>query len=311
MRKILGPALAATIFAGGLIAAGPAAADEPLFGYVYTTDLLPKGKWEVEQWITDREGQAYGRFHHIDFRTEAEYGLQDNFQVSAYLNYSYADAAFNSVRHLTEGIEIPYDHNPNTPFSRARFDGVSLEAIYRVMSPYIDPFGLAFYIEPEIGSRESGVEFRTIVQKNFLEDRLVFAGNFWVEFERESGSNLVPPGSTVVPSGGKDSATYAEFDLGVSYRFISNWSVGLEFRNHNEFDGWTLNPAHQDHAAFFLGPDIHWAGQRWFATLALLHQLPVADTYTSEQTAELHNGYLYGDEHTTWDGIRLKVGYTF
>ena len=36
-----------------------AQASEPLFGYLYTTDILPKGRWELEQLITDREGQAH------------------------------------------------------------------------------------------------------------------------------------------------------------------------------------------------------------------------------------------------------------
>src|SRR3954471_3982484 len=78
-------------------------ADEPLFAYVYTTDLLPKHKWEVEQWITDREGQAHGRFHHLDMRTEIEYGLEDNLQLAVYANYRYANESGNSVRGLTEG----------------------------------------------------------------------------------------------------------------------------------------------------------------------------------------------------------------
>jgi len=63
-----------------------------------------KVKLEVEQWITGREGQAFGHFHHIDMATEVEYGLEDNLQVSAYVNYMYADEAANSVRRLTEGI---------------------------------------------------------------------------------------------------------------------------------------------------------------------------------------------------------------
>jgi len=50
--------LSALAFTSAIIALGPAAgarADEPLFGYTYTTDLLPPGKWEIEQWATDRE----------------------------------------------------------------------------------------------------------------------------------------------------------------------------------------------------------------------------------------------------------------
>jgi len=296
----------------GIVAAGLAAgarADEPLFGYVYTTDLLPKGKWEVEQWVTDREGQAYGHFHHIHFSTELEYGLEDNLQVAFYVNSQYADESSNSVRRLTEGIEIPWNHDPAKPYSAWGFDGFSAEVVYRVMSPYLDPVGLAFYVEPEISSTDSGLELRAIVQKNFLDDRLVLAGNFWVEFEREAGSNLVVPGSMDIPDGAKDEATMAEFDLGASWRFMPNWSIGLEFRNHNEYAGWTLNHSHQDHTAFFLGPNIHYGGERWFFTLSALRQIG-AVTFTDEQHAEMKGGLLYGDEHTTWDGIRFKLGYT-
>lgn len=298
--------------AAGLLAVGMTAgawADEPLFGYVYTTDLLPKGKWEVEQWVTDREGQAYGHFHHIHFSTELEYGLEDNLQVALYVNSQYADESFNSVRHLTEGIEIPWNHDPTKPYSAWGFDGFAAEVVYRVMSPYLDPIGLAFYIEPEISSTDSGLELRAIVQKNFLDDRLVLAGNFWVEFEREAGSNLVVPGSMDSPDGAKDEATMAEFDLGASWRFMPNWSIGLEFRNHNEYAGWTLNHSHQDHTAFFLGPNIHYGGERWFFTLSALRQIG-AVAFTDEQRAEMKGGLLYGDEHTTWDGIRFKLGYT-
>lgn len=299
--------MAASFALAGMVSA--ACADEPLFGYVYTTDLLPKGKVEIEQWITDREGQAFGRFHHVDMSTEIEYGLEDNLQISLYTNYMYADEAGNSVRHLTEGIEIPFNHDPARPYRAVRFDGFSFEAVYRVMSPYLDPVGLAFYVEPEFGPFDSGLELRAIVQKNFLDDRLVLAGNFWVEFEREAGSNLVVPGSTDIPDGAKSNATMAEFDLGISWRFAPNWSAGLEFRNHNEFEGWTLDHAHQEHTAFFLGPNIHYGGERWFFTLSALRQIG-AVAFNDDQRAEMRGGLLFGDEHSAWDGIRLKIGYT-
>jgi len=288
----------------------PARADEPLFGYVYTTDLLPQGRWELEQWFTDREGQASGHFHHVDMSTEAEYGVLDNLQMSLYLNYMYANEFDNSVRGLTEGIEIPWDHDPTQPYSSARFDGVSVEAIYRVLSPYIDPIGLAFYVEPELGFYESGVEMRAIAQKNFLDDLMVLAFNIWVEPDREVSSNLVVPGSDDIPDGSWSTNTYAEADLGLSYRFAAHWSAGIEFRNHNEFRGLSLSHANQDHTAFFFGPNIHYAAEHWFFTLSILRQLG-AIAYTDEQRAEIANGLLYGDEHTTWDGIRLKVGFPF
>jgi hypothetical protein len=295
---------------GASLVAGAASADEPLFGYVYTTDLLPKGKWEVEQWATDNDGQAHGYYHGLDGRTEVEYGLRDNIQVSLYWNYAYIDASRNSVRGLTEGQDIKASHDPTHQFSNIHNDGFSTEVVWRVLSPYTAPVGLAFYAEPEWGPKEYGIELRGIVQKNFMDDRLVLAANAWVEFEREAGTNLGLPGSEEGPDGAKADATYLEFDLGASYRFRPNWSFGLEFRNHNEYDGFNLDHSHQDHAAFFFGPNIHWAGQRWFFTLSALRQLG-AIAYTPDQKAELYHGLLYGDEHTAWDGIRLRVGRTF
>ena len=52
------------------IGAPAAHADEPLFGYVYTTDILPKGKGEVEAWSTSREGRSQGRYHLWQGRAE-------------------------------------------------------------------------------------------------------------------------------------------------------------------------------------------------------------------------------------------------
>jgi hypothetical protein len=285
-------------------------ASEPLFGYMYTTDLLPKGKFELEQWITDRDGQVSGHFHHFDMSTELEYGVSDHFQVAFYLKYMYANESANSVRGKTEGIEIPYNHNPDEPYSQFRIDGVSLEFMYRVLSPYVDPVGLAFYIEPEFGGYSKGIELRGILQKNFLDDLLVLDANVWVEYECEDGSNLVDPGSTDIPDGVASNATYAEIDLGASYRFATGWTAGLEFRDHNEFGGLSLNRSDQDHMALFLGPNIHYASQNWFFTLSLLRQL-TAFAYTAEQQAQTAYGRLYGNEHTNWDGIRLKVGFPF
>ena len=310
MRRHVGWAVGVAAAATLLGVAGGARADEPLFGYVYTTDLLPKGKAEVEQWVTDREGQAHGHYHDFEASTEVEYGLTNNIQVSFYTNYTYIDAKNNSVLGLTEGNDIKASHNPYHTYSDTHLDGFSSEVIWRVLSPYKDPIGLAFYVEPEWGAKEYGVELRAIAQKNFMDDRLVLAGNAWIEFEQEAGSNLGANGAEEGADGAKAAATYLEYDLGASYRFIPNWSFGLEFRNHNEYDGYSIAHSKQDHTAFFLGPNIHYGGERWFFTLSVLRQLG-AIGYTDDQKAQLYHGLLYGDEHTTWDGIRLRVGRTF
>lgn len=300
----------AAFVSASLVFSTAAHAGEPLFGYLYTTDTLPKGKVEVEQWITDREGQAHGHYHGLNFRTEAEVGATNNLQLSLYKNYTYIDAANNSVEGYTEGSDLPPDHNGLTPYRGWHSDGVSFEGTWRVRSPYTHNGGVGFalQLEYETGPKEKGLEFRIIAQKNFLQDRLVVVSNTWIEFEKEQGSNLGNVTSGDAPSFVKDKATYLEQDLGVSYRFRPKWSAGVELRNHNEFGGWGLSD--QDHTAFFLGPNIHYGGERWFATLSALYQIG-AHAFSDDQRAQMYHGKLYGDEHTTWDGIRLIFGRTF
>ena len=183
-------------------------------------------------------------------------------------------------------------------------------SIYRVLSPYLDPVGLALYVEPELGTWESGVEGRIILQKNFMDDLMVLAMNAWVEFDREQSSNLGATSIADVPDMSWSNNTYGEIDLGLSYRFAPHWSAGVEFRNHNEWRGWTLAATSQDHTAFFAGPNIHYAAEKWFFTFSVLRQLH-SIAYTPDQREQMLNGLLYGDEHTAWDGIRLKVGFPF
>ena len=61
-----------------------ARADEAIFAWTYTTDLLPKGRWEFEQWVTSRWEKEHGTYSVLDFREELEYGLTDNFQIALY-----------------------------------------------------------------------------------------------------------------------------------------------------------------------------------------------------------------------------------
>jgi hypothetical protein len=69
-----------------------ASADEAIFAWTYTTDLLPKGRWEFEQGVTSRWEKEHGTYSALDFREELEYGLTDDFQIALYLNHHYVDA---------------------------------------------------------------------------------------------------------------------------------------------------------------------------------------------------------------------------
>ncbi|NBV06787.1 MAG: hypothetical protein EBS06_06085 [Proteobacteria bacterium] len=289
-----------------------ARADEPVFGYIYTTDLNPKGTTQFEQKIDDRYGQAHGSYNNVKMQSEIEHGVTDSFQAALYINYSFINAKKNSVAGTTEGIDIPANHNPDNSFHASRYDSFSIELIKRVLSPYTDPIGLAFYFEPTLGPRERELEGKVILHKNFLDDQLITAANITISYEQEKTSSMfgTQPGDDDYQDPHWEKAAMLDFSAGVSYRFIPNWFFGVEYRNHNEFGGtWRMSRATQEHTAHFLGPVLHYGGRKFFATLGFRYQIG-ANAF-GEQKAETYHGKVYGDEHTRVDGIRLILGYPF
>ena len=300
------------LFAAAFLASISAVeADEPVFGYIYTTDLNPKGATQFVQKIDDRYGQAHGTYNNIKMQSEIEHGVTDNFQAALYINYSSINAKNNSTSGTTEGIDIPANHDPSKSFHDFRYDSFSTEFIYRVLSPYKDAIGLAFYFEPTIGAREREIESKIILHKNFLDDQLITAINITASYEQEKVSSAFDSSSGdegEKPEWAK--AAVLDFTAGASYRFMPSWFLGVEYRNHNEFGGtWRMSRATQEHTAHFLGPVLHYGGRRFFATLGFRYQ--IAANGFGEQKSEMRGNKVYGDEHTTFDGIRLILGYPF
>ena len=273
-------------------------AHEAVFGYSYTTDTLPQGRWELEQTYWGKFGKAQGDYANSLFRTELEYGVTDNFQTAFYVNTRHVYASQNNQDGTTGGEDVPDDADPNSSFNDFKFDSVSLEAFYRVLSPYKDPVGLAVYIEPAVGPDKFELESKLILQKNFLDDRLVFAINTtWaLEWEQEEEE--------------ADWEREMEWEntFGASYRFMNNWWGGVEFRNHQEFEAFRITE--MEHSAYFLGPTIHYGGKNFWTTTTLLFQLPVARGLKEDQRAEIVDGKIFGKEHENVE-LRIKVGFPF
>ena len=272
---------------GALATALTARADENLMGYSYGAETLPKGKWEAYSWTTARIGKDEGRYLGLDVRQELEYGITDRLQASLYFNerYNYAKNAAGS------GEAIP-------DINSFGFDGTQLAFKYNVLSPYKDKFGLAFYLEPGYsriekitGERgtEYELEYKVILQKNFLDDTLVAQLNLTGEsaWERAEGESEYETELALEASGG------------LSYRFARNWWVGLESRVHTEL------PEYEkfEHVAWFLGPNIHYGGKKWWATLTVLPQV-------AGWPDERGKGGKFLAEHEQVE-VRLKVGYNF
>ncbi len=315
MTNGLGGRLGAVLaLALGLGLGQAAHADEPLFGYLYTTDTLPKGKSEVEVWSTLREGRSQGDFHLWEGRTEVSYGLTDNLQLSGYLNLAYANVFHNVPSGETAPPEVFADYSvgANERMNRGRFEGVSGEAVYRVLSPYTDPVGLAVYVEPTIGPRTRELESRLILQKNFHDDRVVLAANVTVgqEWRYLQGDPTADP-ATADFRDHWDKETDVNFGVAASYRFRPNWSAGLELLNEREFAGLNpFDPSKRTNMAFYVGPNLHFGGEHFFVTGTFLVQLGAAKDYANPAPGFIVDGITNADDFEKYR-LRIKVGSYF
>ena len=296
--------------------AAPALADEPLFGFVYTTDLLPKGQREVEQWATLREGALAGDFHVVQARTEFSYGMTDRFQLSGYLNLSWADVYHNipsgedgpagDLRRLLRRPQQTLQSLPPRSFS-------GRGALPESPAPTPSPLGVAVYIEPSLGPRTMELENRLILQKNFLDDKLVFAFNTTVGFEMRElhGDPEAEPTSADFVDHW-DHETDVNFGVAGSYRFARNWSAGLEFQNEREWAGFDPFAASQrTNVAYYTGPTLHYANQHFFFTGTVLFQLPWAEDLADDRADSFVVGGITNADDFENLRVRLKFGYFF
>ncbi|MES2136422.1 MAG: DUF6662 family protein [Pseudomonadota bacterium] len=276
------------------LAATPARADENYFGYSYGSETVPKGGTEAYLWATDRRGKGQGKYSAQDYRLELEHGFTDRFQVSGYLNFESHD-----VRGLEPGFE---DVKRGLGFK-----GVQTAFKYAVLSPYKDGIGLAFYVEPGwsrinslTGERgtEYELELKAILQKNFLDDRLIWVGNltFEPEWEKEVEIDAV--------SGAREvewkKEAVLEASTGLAYRVASNWMLGVEGRYTSIYPDWTKQFDRETYAVS-AGPAIHYAGRKWWFTATYLPQLFGRPSPIGSRAL---------DEYEKRE-LRLKVGYNF
>ncbi|HEU4622892.1 MAG TPA: DUF6662 family protein [Burkholderiaceae bacterium] len=270
-----------------IVAPTTAHADENYFGYVYGAETLPAGGLELYQWVTRRANKGQGHYTAYDFETELEYGVTDRFQVSGYLMFERYDIA---------GLQDRGFEDTQRDFV---FSGAKASMKYNFLSPYKDPFGFAVYFEPGFkryekvpGTKvnEQFVEFKAIAQKNFLNDQLVTAYNATLEFARRQDRG--------VADAEVGSEVEWEQTLGASYRVASNWFAGIEGRMHSEWP-----EGRKEHQAYFLGPNVHYGGKRWWFTLTWLPQI-------SGKPRDDRSDRLHFSEHEKAEW-RLKVGYHF
>jgi hypothetical protein len=269
------------------VGAASARADENYFGYSYGTETLPKGSWEFYNWVTWRTSKGAGSYNALDLQQELEYGITDRFQASLYLNERY---------HAIDGVGSPADRD------QFAFQGVQASLKYAFLSPYKDPLGLALYVEPGYSriSKGSGrlqdqwsLETKAMFQKNFLDDQLIAVLNISPEFE------------VAKKKGERHWENELEFEVtsGLTYRVAPKWYVGFETRYNSKYADF---PAVVDREAwaFFVGPVVHYAAERWWVTMTALPQVGGAPNDGARSAA------LNLDEYEKFE-LRIKTGFDF
>lgn len=280
-------------FTGLCALATPAYADEQYFGYVYSSDVLGKGATEAEFWATDRRGKAEGHFDAQDYRIELEHGFTNRLTVAGYANLA---------RHDIRGLEPDFE-NTDRDFA---FRGLSAEFKYNVLSPYKDGLGLTLYTEPAWSRIHAGgekgteleLELKAIVQKNFLDDRLIWASNFTFEPEWEKEKEVDATTGNTESEWEKE--LKLEVSTGLSYRIAPGWYAGVEGRYASVYPHWT-DGLHRETYAVFAGPSLHYAAKKWWFTATYLPQLFGKPSPGGSRAL---------DEYEKRE-VRLKVGYNF
>lgn len=289
-----------------------AQADESLWLYTKGTDTRPKGTFEAKFSNISRIGKDSGDYKFHDMRPELEYGITDRLTVSIEAMFFKHDYSVNDPE-----LQPMYDTQggEDERFKQTQFGGYEVSFKYNVLSPYKDAFGLSLGLGYErrekyrldgAGVNQNSYVTSIFLQKNFLDDTLVVAGNLKTEFERRKSPGVL------------EEEISLDMSVGVSYRFSPRWFVGMEWRQQSDY----LNPQEEgefnpdlDRSSFdlgdfrvgsrhqygqYLGPTLHYADEGWWATVGALWQIKGGGSEFSYSTSGRN-----WDEHE-----RLHLGFT-
>ncbi len=192
---------------------------------------------------------------------------------------------------------------PRRPRSREAIRQLSLrirffEAIYRLLSPYKDPIGLALYFELAVGDQETELEWKILLQKNWLEDRLVWAQtsttNWNTRRKRKTSAGNEKGCSNGLPG------------------FLS-FNAQLVGKVGNFLESSRIWKCHYPRAF-----SLTFWGRRFIMAVNVggpyswIHASVTDWQAFSQDNKEFaaHNGYIFGDEHEKYY-VRLRIGFNF
>lgn len=286
----------------GLLApATIAQADESLFGYVKGAETLPKGTSSLVQQLTLRSDKGSGHYQALDSKTEFEYGMSSRATGSIYVNAMAID---------THGLVID-GYLPKDEEYGLRASGFEAALKYNYLSPAKDLIGLSTYHslsyawrDPHSGQDKDALklEMMLLLQKYFLDDQLVWAGNIGMEATHAKRAPIEGlPADFDWPTDPEMEIGFS-LSMGLSYRVAPNWFVGIEAYYEEEhetevgLERWSVQA----------GPSVHYGGRKWWSTLTWLPQLKGGgEKYPGQPDTSLHL------IEKTEQELRLKIGYNF
>jgi hypothetical protein len=230
-------------------------ADNKKFARSYSAYTLPSQAVEFEFWQTARIDKGMGFYYRWQPRFEVEYGVTDRLTTSMYFNFDEVKSSDNPI--------------PSKPLS---LSNTSLEFRYRLTNPgefFVDP---ALYFEFGYGGDEISYEPKILLSKRL--DRFEAVVNIVSEIERKPA----------------ESESESEFEIaaGLAYELNPNIFIGLEFRNHRNFEN--IYEEEKNQASFF-GPTISFHKEKLYLVINFLTQISGGPIKTNNLDLDGHEKY--------------------
>lgn len=261
-----------TVCAAILLGAGVAEANPRVLPMTYTTDTLPAGEVEFEQFtdLTLQRGVNIGKgttqlFLASQYQQEIEIGLADRLELGLYFVYVPARAdEFTNVARMPEDT------------------GIKQRLRYILADPGAWPIDVGVYGEVTENAREIEFEAKLLLQRRF--DRLRIAANIVAEYETyfDHTKEIVWNPSA-----------------GITYEVTPSFHAGLDSWSRAEYPQTTPAPAR----TFGLGPQ-YYAGPAAMYNFGKLWWSVGAYLRVSNPSHDVQPGEAYGK---VW--VRSMIGY--
>lgn len=181
-------------------------ADRRSYVWTYEYQTMPKGKWELETYVTTEVANIHkSNINSIKPQLELEYGITDHLDVAMYQMWKFKNKAKEND---------------------SEYEGFKLRARYRIGEKnefIIDPLLYLEYIRDDNFSKPNVAEVKLVLAKDI--------GNFNISYNQIAKRNLERVGKT-------DN----EYAAGISYALTPSFKFGIESKGNYPKEKYALGP---------------------------------------------------------------------